>query len=70
MNDFRDIDAAINALAAVKLHLEAYAKTPKAFEGIDRVLDSLSPPGAEKTDNIRAGVADAIRRHFGYPKQA
>lgn len=61
----RDIDAAIQALEAVKLFADTYATSVKSFDGITAVADALWSADWEGSNPLRQGVADAIRKHFG-----
>jgi hypothetical protein len=61
----KDVDAAIQALQAVKLFSNAYAGSETAAIGIGAVADALDFRKPENVGPIRAGVAAAIRANQG-----
>ena len=65
MTSDNDIDAAIQALEAVKLFTNAYGTSEKAFDGIRAAADALYARDWTGNSPLRKGVAEAIRQHFG-----
>lgn len=65
----KDIDAAIQALAACKLFINTYASSEKAFDGIKAAADALYPIDGISSAPLRKGVADTIRKAFGPPNE-